>query len=189
MQTTPARASDDGATISATTAIDTFNVSFIEPVNIYSQAERAVKYGLLFVSLTFAAFFLFEVLKQLPIHPIQYLLVGLAMAIFFLLLVSLSEKISFILAYLSASLACIVLIGFYLSHVLRDWKRGFGFGCGLTVLYGILFGLLQSESNALIMGSILLFSVLSAVMVITRKVDWYQLVKTAPVTNPTQATP
>ncbi|MCH8620291.1 cell envelope integrity protein CreD [Undibacterium sp. TS12] len=162
------------------TSIDTFNVSFIEPVNIYSQADRAVKYGLMFVALTFAAFFLFEVLKQLPIHPIQYLLVGLAMAIFFLLLVSLSEKISFVLAYLSASVACIVLIGFYLSHVLRDWKRGFGFGGALTVLYGILFGLLQSESNALVMGSILLFAVLSAIMVVTRKVDWYQLGKAVP---------
>ncbi|MFZ6718596.1 cell envelope integrity protein CreD [Undibacterium sp. Ji49W] len=161
-------------------SIDVFSVSFIEPVNIYSQADRAVKYGLMFVALTFAAFFLFEVLKQLPIHPIQYTLVGLALALFFLLLVSLSEKISFVLAYLLASIACILLIGFYLSYALRNWKRGFGFGCALTVLYGILFGLLQSESNALVMGSLLLFAVLSAIMVITRKVDWYQLGKTAP---------
>ncbi|MFZ6770277.1 cell envelope integrity protein CreD [Undibacterium sp. Di26W] len=164
----------------ASTPIDVFSVAFIEPVNIYSQADRAVKYGLMFVALTFAAFFLFEVLKQLPIHPIQYTLVGLALALFFLLLVSLSEKISFILAYLLASVACILLIGFYLSYALRNWKRGFGFGCALTVLYGILFGLLQSESNALVMGSLLLFAVLSAIMVITRKVDWYQLGKTAP---------
>lgn len=164
----------------ASVPIDVFSVSFIEPVNIYSQADRAVKYGLMFVALTFAAFFLFEVLKQLPIHPIQYTLVGLALALFFLLLVSLSEKISFILAYLLASIACILLIGFYLSYVLRNWKRGFGFGCALTVLYGILFGLLQSESNALVMGSLLLFAVLSAIMVITRKVDWYQLGKATP---------
>ncbi len=157
--------------------IETFNVSLIEPVNIYSQADRAVKYGLLFVALTFAAFFLFEVLKQLPIHPIQYTLVGLALVLFFLLLLSLSERIDFMLAYLIASGACIVLIGFYLSHVLRDWKRGFGFGFGLTVLYGVLFGLLQSENQALMMGSILLFVVLSAVMIATRKVDWYQLGK------------
>jgi inner membrane protein len=157
--------------------LEYFSVAFIEPVNIYSQADRAVKYGLLFVALTFAAFFLFEVLKQLPIHPIQYLLVGLALALFFLLLVSLSEHIEFLHAYLIASGACILLIGFYLAYVLRNWKRGLGFGIGLTVLYGVLYGLLSSENNALVMGSILLFAVLSAVMITTRKVDWYQIGK------------
>ncbi len=155
--------------------IDYFSVGFIEPVDIYSQAERAVKYGLLFVALTFAAFFLFELLKQLPIHPVQYLLVGLALVLFFLLLVSLSEHIRFVHAYLIASSACILLIGFYLSYALRDWRRGMGFGAALTVLYGVLFGLLQSENNALVMGSILLFGVLTAIMIATRKVDWYQV--------------
>jgi inner membrane protein len=162
---------------SATAELDYFGVSFIEPVNVYSQADRAVKYGLLFVALTFAAFFLFELLKQLPIHPVQYTLVGLALALFFLLLVSLSERIPFAYAYLMASGGCIVLIGFYLAHVLRDWKRGLGFGAALTLLYGVLFGLLSSENNALVMGSILLFAVLSAIMVATRKVDWYQIGK------------
>jgi inner membrane protein len=157
--------------------LDTFSVGFIEPINIYSQADRAIKYGLLFVALTFAAFFLFELLKQLPVHPIQYVLVGLALTLFFLLLVSLSEHLPFDTAYLIASAACISLIGFYLSYVLRDWKRGFGFGAGLTLLYGALFGLLQSENNALAMGSILLFSVLAAIMIATRKVDWYQIGK------------
>ncbi|MET3115937.1 inner membrane protein [Undibacterium sp. GrIS 1.8] len=164
---------------SPATILDNFSVAFIEPVNVYSQADRAIKYGMLFVALTFAAFFLFEMLKQLPIHPVQYTLVGLALTVFFLLLVSLSEHISFVHSYLLASGACILLIGFYLSHVLRSWKRGMGFGSGLTLLYGVLFGLLQSENNALIMGSILLFSVLSATMVITRKVDWYQLGKSS----------
>lgn len=157
--------------------LDYFSVGFIEPVNIYSQADRAIKYGLLFVALTFAAFFLFEMLKQLPIHPVQYLLVGLALALFFLLLVSLSEHISFVSAYFVASGACILLIGFYLAHALRDRKRGLGFGVALTVLYGVLFGLLRSENNALVMGSILLFGVLSAIMIATRKVDWYQIGK------------
>ncbi|MBI3731607.1 MAG: cell envelope integrity protein CreD [Burkholderiales bacterium] len=164
---------------SSASPIDIFSVSYIEPVNIYSQADRAVKYGLMFVALTFAAFFLFEVLKQLPIHPVQYTLVGLALVIFFLLLVSLSEKISFVLAYLIASAACILLIGIYLANVLRDRKRGFGFACALTVLYGILFGLLSSENNAMMMGSLLLFAVLSGIMIATRKVDWYKLGKPA----------
>jgi len=170
---------EDKAAPRATTlaGLDRFSVGFIEPVNIYSMAERATKYGLLFVALTFAAFFMFEVLKRLPIHPVQYLLVGLALVLFFLLLVSLSERIDFVASYLIASGACIVLIGFYLSFVLRDWRRGMGFGCALTMLYGALFGLLVSENNALIMGSGLLFAVLAAVMVATRKVDWYQIGK------------
>ncbi len=163
------------AAAASAATIDHFSVAFIEPVNIYTQADRAVKYGLMFVALTFAAFFLFELLKQLPIHPVQYTLVGLALALFFLLLVSLSEHISFLSAYLVASACCIVLIGFYLAFALRNWLRGLGFGVALTLLYGVLFGLLQSENNALVMGSILMFAVLAAIMVITRKVDWYAL--------------
>jgi len=157
--------------------VDRFSVGFIEPVNVYSMSERATKYGLLFVALTFAAFFVFEILKRLPIHPVQYLMVGLALVLFFLLLLSLAERIDFLVAYLIASVACIVLIGFYLSYVLRDWRRGVAFGSALTMLYGALYGLLISESNALVMGSILLFAVLAAIMVATRKVDWYQIGK------------
>lgn len=155
--------------------LDRFSVGFIEPVNVYTLSERATKYGLLFVALTFGAFLVFELVKRLPIHPVQYLLVGLALVLFFLLLVSLSELIEFMLAYLIASAACIVLIGFYLSSVLRDWRRGLGFGTGLTLLYGALYGLLISENNALVLGSLLLFAILAAVMVAKRKVDWYQL--------------
>lgn len=173
----PADDKDVAVTSSRAGALDSFGVAFIEPVNVYSQSQRAIKYGLLFVALTFAAFFLFEVLKNLPIHPIQYLLVGMALALFFLLLVSLSEHITFYLAYLLASSACVLLIGFYLMYVLHNWRRGFGLGLGLTVLYGVLFGLLQSENNALVMGAILLFAVLAAIMIVTRKVDWYQLGK------------
>lgn len=172
-------ATDDPAAAQAAPYLDSFSVAFIEPINVYSQADRAVKYGMLFVALTFAAFFLFEVLKSLPIHPVQYTLVGLALALFFLLLVSLSEHINFVHAYLIAGAACITLIGIYLSYALHSWKRGMGFGTALTLLYGVLFGLLQSENNALIMGSILLFAVLSAIMLVTRKVDWYQLGKSA----------
>ncbi|MES2263563.1 MAG: cell envelope integrity protein CreD [Pseudomonadota bacterium] len=156
-------------------ALDTFSVGFIEPVNIYSQADRATKYGLLFVALTFAAFFVFEILKRLAIHPVQYLLVGLALAMFFLLLVGLSEHIDFLISYLIASAACIVLTGFYLAHVLGQRRRGIGFGVVLTLLYGALYGLLSSENNALLLGSLLLFAVLAALMVATREVDWYRL--------------
>ncbi|MES2757465.1 MAG: two-component system sensor histidine kinase CreC [Pseudomonadota bacterium] len=166
-------------------AIDKLSVAFIEPVNVYSLADRAIKYGIVFVALTFAAFFVFEILRRLPIHPIEYLLVGLALALFFLLLVSLSEHIDFVLAYVVASAACTGLIGFYLSFVLHDWRRGMGFGAALAVLYCALYGLLISENNALMLGSFLLFAVLAAMMVATRKVDWYQVGK--PVQEPSIA--
>lgn len=153
---------------------DAVGVTLIDPVNPYLQAERATKYGLLFVALTFIGFFMFELMKQLPIHPIQYLLVGLAIAIFFLLLLSLSEHFAFGGSYLAAAVACIGLIAFYLSAVLRSALRGLGFGAMLAVLYAALYGLLLSEDNALALGAGLLFAVLAGVMVATRKVDWYQ---------------
>lgn len=155
--------------------LDVVGISLVEPVNIYSQADRASKYGLLFVALTFVCFFMFELIKQLRVHPIQYLLVGLALAIFFLLLVALSEHIAFGWAYLGASAACIGLLGFYLSFVLHSRVRGFGFGIMLATLYGALYGLLISEDNALVLGAGLLFAILATIMVVTRKVDWYQV--------------
>jgi inner membrane protein len=155
--------------------LDAIGISLVDPVNVYSQADRASKCGLLFVLLTFVGFFMFELIKQLPIHPIQYGLVGLALAIFFLLLLSLSEHIAFALAYLIASIACIGLLGFYLSHVLRSRARGLGFAAMLATLYAALYGLLVSEDNALVLGSGLLFLILAAIMVVTRRVDWYAL--------------
>ena len=155
--------------------IDAIGISLVDPVNVYSQADRASKYGLLFVLLTFVGFFMFELIKQLPIHPIQYGLVGLALAIFFLLLLSLSEHIAFASAYLVASVACIGLLGFYLSHVLRSRARGLAFAAMLATLYAALYGLLVSEDNALVLGSVLLFVVLATIMIVTRKVDWYAL--------------
>ncbi len=127
--------------------IDAIGMSLVDPVNVYSQADRASKYGVLFVLLTFVGFFMFELIKQLPIHPIQYGLVGLALAIFFLLLVSLSEHIAFAWAYLVASVACIGLLGFYLSHVLRSRARGLGFAAMLATLYAALYGLLVSRGQ------------------------------------------
>ncbi|MEP6907363.1 MAG: inner membrane CreD family protein, partial [Pseudoxanthomonas sp.] len=108
-------------------------------------------------------------------HPLQYLLVGLALAAFFLLLLSLSEHIDFLKAYLISAVACIGLQFVYLSGVLKSWARAAGFAVMLTALYGVLYSLLISESNALLMGSLLLFGILAAIMWITRKVDWYDL--------------
>jgi inner membrane protein len=167
------QAGRDGKEVQAE-GIDAVGVSLVDPVNVYSQADRASKYGIVFVLLTFVGFFMLELIKQLPIHPIQYGLVGLALAIFFLLLVSLSEHIAFGWAYLVAGTACIGLLGFYVSFVLRSRERGAGFAAMLAILYAVLYGLLASEDNALVLGSVLLFLILAAIMVVTRRVDWYQ---------------
>ncbi|KUZ64605.1 hypothetical protein WI36_19205 [Burkholderia ubonensis] len=156
-------------------ALEAASVSLIEPVNVYLEAERATKYGALFVMLTFASFFMFELVKRLRIHPIQYLLVGLSLALFFLLLLSLSEHIAFEYAYLAASGACIGLLGFYLSFVLHSVKRGAAFAALLAVLYAALYGLLLSEDNALMLGSLLLFAILAGIMTLTRRIDWYSV--------------
>ena len=148
-------------------------VRFVEPVNVYQRSERAVKYGLLFIGLTFGAFFLFETLKRWRMHPLQYAFVGLALALFFLLVISLSEHIAFALAYGAASAACVALITIYLRYVLGSWRRALVFGALLALLYGVLYGLLLSEDNALVLGSLLLFALLAAAMWLTRRVDWY----------------
>lgn len=152
-----------------------FTVSLIEPVDHYQQNERAIKYAELFIGLTFLSFFLFELLKQLRLHPIQYALVSMAQIVFYLVLLAFSEQIGFALAYLAASIACVGLLAFYASHLLGGLKRGFGFACLLALLYAILYGLMQAEDIALLLGSVLLFVVLALVMIVTRKVDWYQL--------------
>jgi inner membrane protein len=160
-----------------------FGVSFVDPVDQYLKTERAIKYALLFIGLTFAVFFLFEVLKRMAVHPVQYALVGLALALFYLLLLSLSEHLSFAMAYAIAAAACVALIGFYVSHVLHSWRRGAAFGVLLAALYGLLFVLLSAEDYALLMGSLLVFGVLAGVMLLTRKLDWYGVGKT-PLAGP-----
>ena len=150
-------------------------VSFIDPVDQYLKTDRAIKYGFLFISLTFVGFFLFEMLKKLAVHPIQYSLVGAALALFYLLLLSFSEHIGFGAAYVLSSSACVALIGFYVSGILHSARHGLGFGAMLTLLYGMLYGLLSADDYALLMGSILVFGLLAAVMVMTRDVDWGSL--------------
>nr|WP_298147306.1 cell envelope integrity protein CreD [uncultured Pseudomonas sp.] len=166
-------------------AARTFGVSFVDPVDQYLKTERAIKYALLFIGLTFAVFFLFEVLKRMAVHPVQYALVGMSLALFYLLLLSLSEHLSFASAYAISAAACVALIGFYVSHVLHSWLRGGAFGGLLGLLYGLLFGLLSAEDYALLMGSILVFAVLGCVMVLTRKLDWYSVGRSAPASTAT----
>lgn len=183
-------ASQDAAEATATTAevarpagrrsgnrvpVDTFNVSLAEPLNVYAMSTRAVKYGALFVGLVLMAGFMFELFRKLRLHPVQYGLVGLSIALFFLLLVALSEKLVFWQAYSVAACASVLLLAVYFSAALQGWRRGVSFAAYVALLYGALYGLLASESNALLLGALLVFGMLAALMVATRKVDWYAL--------------
>ncbi len=150
-------------------------VSLIEPVDIYSQARRSAQYGMLFVGLSFITFFVFEVLRSLRIHPVEYLLVGLALAVFYLLLLSMAEHAGFGRAYLMATVACVSLLGFYLRHVLDSGPGALLFSTALSGLYGLLYLIVDAEDYALLGGSLLVFAVLAAVMILTRKVDWYRV--------------
>jgi len=157
-------------------SLDTLlGVRFVDPADGYAQTDRAIKYGLLFIGLTFAAFFLFEVLKRLAIHPLQYGLTGAALVLFYLLLLSLSEHLDFGIAYAIATAGCVALLGYYLVYVLGSVARGVSFGALLTAVFGILYVLISLEDHALLAGSVTLFGCLALVMVLTRKVDWYQL--------------
>jgi inner membrane protein len=165
----------DEATAKSDKCLDLMSVAFIDPVNPYVLSDRAVKYDLLFVLLTFIAVALIEVLSGRRVHPVQYLLVGLALALFFLLLLSLSEHLPFERAYAAAATACAALLGFYASAMLGRVVAGVLFGLGIALLYGLLYALLQMEQNALVIGSVMLFLALATVMTLTRRIDWYAL--------------
>ncbi len=170
--------------------LPTFSVSLVQPVDHYQLNERAAKYALLFISLTFISFFMFELLKGLRVHPIQYALVGMGLAIFYLVLLALTEHLGFGWAYLVAALASVLLNGFYLSHVLGGPKQGIGFAALLGLVYAILYSLLQAEEIALLLGALLLFATLALIMLLTRKLDWYQVMDySAPATTWTAPQP
>jgi inner membrane protein len=150
-----------------------FGVGLYQPVSLYQQNERAGKYGVLFIALTFVAFFLFEVLKKLRVHPVQYLLVGLALTTFYVVLLALSEQVGFAWAYLAAAAAVVLLVSGYAASVLRTWRGGIVLGGTMTLVYGLLYGLVVSEQYSLLMGAVALLAVVAALMFLTRKVDWY----------------
>jgi inner membrane protein len=158
--------------------LQSFGVDFIDPINPASLSDRAIKYGVMFIVLTFSGLVVLEVLKRVPVHPVQYLLIGAALASFFLLLLSLSEHIAFLQAYTVAALACIALLTVYAKAVLGGWSRALPMTGGLAVLYGVLYLVLQSEQHALLAGSLLLFAVLAGVMLLTRDVKWGRLNET-----------
>lgn len=151
-----------------------FGVDLILPVNEYQKNERAAKYAVMFITLTFMVFFFIQVLNKVRIHPFQYLLVGLALCIFYTLLLSISEHLPFALAYLIAAAAIIGLVSIYSRFVFKSPRMAILLFLVKTVLYGFIFIIIQLQDYSLLVGSIGLFVALAVVMYLSRKVDWYQ---------------
>ena len=158
----------DSATESA------FGVGLFVPVGLYQLADRATKYGILFIGLTFVTFFLFEALARLKLHPLHYLLVGFANVLFYLLLLSISEHVGFGAAYLVSSFASTSLVTAYSSSILGSWQRASLVTAMLVCLYGFLYLTLNAENYAMLAGSIGLWLILALVMYLTRNIDWFR---------------
>jgi inner membrane protein len=150
-----------------------FGVELVQPVDHYRMAERSVKYAFLFILLPFAVVWLIEVLVGVRVHPIQYLMLGGALCLFYLLELSLSEHIGFPLAYAMASISIIALVGAYSAAVLHRKRLASLLAAGVALLYAYLYILLMNEDYALLIGSLGLFAILAAVMYATRRVNWY----------------
>lgn len=152
-----------------------FGVSLLMPVDQYQKTMRSAKYAIMFIALTFLVFFFSEVLNKFRIHPIQYLLVGIALSIFYVLLLSLSEQIGFNLAYLVASVSVIIMISAYAWSIFKHRRNTIITTASLVVLFIFLFTLLKLQVFSLLLGSIGLFVVLAIVMYLSRNIDWYEL--------------
>jgi inner membrane protein len=142
-------------------------------ISTYRLVDRVLKYAILFIALTFIAFFLTEVTYRLQLHPIQYLLVGLGLAEFYLLLLAFMEHIGFLWAYIVAATMTILLISLYSYFILKSKKGGVLIAILLTFVYSYLFAVLNLETYALLSGALLLFVALSGIMFVTRNLNWY----------------
>ncbi|TAM57828.1 MAG: cell envelope integrity protein CreD [Rhodanobacter sp.] len=167
---------DGAGGIDKTLAASAFGVQLYQPVDMYQRNVRAGKYGLLFIVMTFVAFFLFEVLKRLRVHPVQYLLVGAALATFYVVLLALSEQIGFGPAYALAAAAVVLIVGGYAAAVLRARRAGALLGGVLTLIYAMLYGLIAAEQYALLIGALVLLAMVALMMYLTRRIDWYAYV-------------
>ncbi|HBR1205084.1 TPA: cell envelope integrity protein CreD [Klebsiella pneumoniae] len=152
-----------------------FSADVMSLADQYQLTDRATKYAILLIGLTFMAFFVFESLTRRPLHPMQYLLVGLSLVLFYLVLLALSEHIGFTAAWLAASLSGAVMNGIYLQAVLRGWRNSLLFVAALLLLDSVMWFLLHSEDSALLLGTGVLALALSVLMFLTRRVDWYAL--------------
>jgi inner membrane protein len=159
----------------------TFGVSFVQPVNFYLLVERALKYALLFIGLAFLSFFLIETLSGSRIHGVQYLLIGGAQVVFYLLLLSFAEQIGFDASYLVAAAATVLLISAYAWSALKSGSYALIVLAVLSVLYALLFLLLKQEDYALVIGASAAFAAVAVTMYVTRNVDWYRSAKPSAV--------
>lgn len=150
-----------------------FGVKLLEKADSYAQTARSAKYAILFIALTLILYFFVEIFQKKRVHPLQYVMVGFALCLFYTLLLSISEYSTFGWAYLVASVATISLITLYTSSAFRSWKTAGIFGIVLTLLYTFIYVLVQLQDRALLYGSIGLFIILAALMYFSRKIDWY----------------
>ena len=164
----------DGETDFVKLNASAFGVDLVQPVDLYQRVERAVKYGGLFISLSLLALFLWEQLASRRLHPIQYGLMGLALSVFYLLLLALSEHLGFEPAYGIAAVALCTLLGTYLAAAFGSRRAGVGAGSIFAAVFGLLYLLVTSEDYSLLAGALSLFGLLSAAMILTRKLDWYR---------------
>ena len=159
-------------------ANSSFGLNLLQPNDAYGKSLRAVKYAILFIALTFCLYFFLELFQKRSVHPMQYILVGLALCVFYTLLLSVSEYLNFNISYGIAATATVLLIAFYTKSVFAKWSIGLLFGTFLGLLYSFIFILIQLQDGALLFGSIGLFILLAVVMYYSRKIDWnYALVK------------
>jgi len=147
-------------------------VNLIQPVDLYGQVDRAAKYGFLIIGFTFVAFLLFDLIGGVRISSVQYILIGAALVLFFVLLLAFAEIIGFALAFVAASAATIGLITAYSASVLSSWRRAGLVGGLLAGLYGAIYILLNLQAYSLLIGSLLIFAALAGVMFVTRRLDW-----------------
>ncbi|SDE03914.1 cell envelope integrity protein CreD [Kordiimonas lacus] len=150
------------------------SVKFVDPVNNYSMTDRSAKYGSLFVLMTFAVLYLFEVISGRPVHPVQYMLTGLALCLFFMALLALSEHLDFGLAYGISATIVIAMVAAYGKSVMGSGKWTSGITITQIALFAYLYGVLKMEDLALLSGTALLFVALAVAMFLTRRVDWYR---------------
>lgn len=152
-----------------------FGVDLLLPVDNYQKSYRAIRYAILFIGFTFLVFFFIEVLNKIFIHPVQYILVGIALIVFYTLLLAISEHIRFNYAFVLSAVATLLLIGGYIRAILKSWKlTGLITGI-LSVLYSFIFVIIQLQDYALLIGSIGVFIILALTMYFSRKIDWYNL--------------
>jgi len=152
--------------------VQTAQISLIQPVDPYSQVNRAVKYGFLFIGFTFLALLMFDVIGGVRVSAVEYLLMGAALVLFFVLLLAFAEVIGFKPAYIVAAGAIAGLNTAYSAAVLKSWRRAAFIGGLLIGLYAVLYVLLSLEAFSLLIGSLLLFAALAGVMYATRRIDW-----------------